>query len=310
MSHTALEHQAALVALLRARPRGMSWSEIAGEVAHMGDPVALWTALNTDSALLPDPVLDEALRRARAEVTQWAELGLNMVTVVDDLYPERLLEIRETPPFLFARGELRRSDPGMSVVGSRRATERGHAIARTAAELLIDRGLTVIAGLAAGIDTTAHQTALAAGGRTVAFIGTGIRNYYPAANRALQDQIADHGLVLSQFLPDAPPTQQSFPMRNAAMSGYGLATIVVEAGETSGTRIQARLAVEHGRPVILTDTVARTTEWGAALQDRPGVFVAGGASELAAAVDEVLGREQALGDAVGDAMRELAGSSA
>lgn len=108
----------------------------------------------------------------------------------------------------------------------------------------------------------------------MAFIGTGIRQYYPSKNRELQDQIARRGLVLSQFWPDAPPRKHHFPMRNAAMSGYGLATVVVEAGEFSGARIQARVAVEHGRPVILSDLVVERTKWGKDLLRRPDVFTA------------------------------------
>ncbi len=104
-------------------------------------------------------------------------------------------------------------------------------------------GITVISGLAAGIDTAAHVAALDAGGRTVAVLGTGINRVYPAANRELQERIACEGLVLSQFWPDAAATKKSFPLRNATMSGYGRVTIVGEAGETSGARIQARVCV-------------------------------------------------------------------
>jgi DNA processing protein len=225
---------------------------------------------------------------------------LHFVTVLDEDYPDRLRDIRETPPFLFSAGALQPDDRGMSVVGSRKASERGHQIARSAAEILAARGLSVIAGLADGIDTTAHRTALDAGGRTVAFLGTGIRQYYPAHNRALQDEIAERGLVLSQFWPDAPPTKQSFPIRNASMSGYGMGTIVVEAGETSGTRIQARLAVEHGRPVILTDVVAASTNWGAALVGRPGVHVVRSAADLGDTIDRVLEEQAALGRALAE----------
>lgn len=128
-------------------------------------------------------------------------------------------------------------------------------------------------------------------------------------NRTLQDQIARQGLVLSQFWPDAPPTKQSFPIRNASMSGYGLATIVVEASETSGTRIQARLAVEHGRPVILTDSVASSTEWGAALVGRPGVHVASGVSGLSASIDRILDGQNALRHAL-EALNGLTPSAA
>ena len=156
-----------------------------------------------------------------------------------------------------------------------------------AARILAERHLSVIAGLAEGIDTVAHRTALDLGARTVAVIGTGINKYYPAANRKLQDQIAETGLVISQFYPDSPPSKASFPMRNGTMSGYGMATIVIEAGEHSGTRIQARRAAEHGRPVILARQVAETTQWGADIARNPWVFVVGSRQDIEAAVDEI-----------------------
>jgi DNA processing protein len=172
-------------------------------------------------------------------------------------------------------------------LSSLRALSREATTNHEAAHLLVSQGLTVIAGLAAGIDTAAHRAALDGGGRTVAFLGTGITQSYPASNRTLQSEIAERGLLVSQVYPDAPPTKQSFPMRNATMSGYGLATIVIEAGEHSGTRIQARVAGEHGRPVILTDRVAATTTWGTALAERPNVYVVSSTAELARAITDV-----------------------
>ncbi len=295
---TDLEQAAALVALLRARVPRLTWNDVATELMFSGDAIETCHRLLSGDGLLADPRVEASIAEARLDVAAWLRDGLRMVTVLDEDYPDRLRDIRETPPFLFAAGALRPDDRGMSVVGSRKASERGHQIARSAAEILVAKGLSVIAGLADGIDTTAHRTALDVGGRTVAFIGTGIRRYYPARNRALQDEVAERGLVLSQFWPDAPPTRQSFPIRNASMSGYGMGTIVVEAGETSGTRIQARLAVEHGRPVILTDTVATSTTWGAALVGRPGVHVVSGAGDLHDTIDRVLEEQTALGRAL------------
>jgi len=276
---------AALLTLLR-RPVGASWNEIAAELAAAGSAVALLNEPAED-ALFASPDMEPELKQADADVRAWTEAGYRVVTVLDPEYPSRLLGIREIPPFMFYEGNLREPDDGMSVVGSRSASDWGLRLAAKAARFLVSEGLTVIAGLAAGIDAAAHQAALDAGGRTVAFLGTGITQSYPASNRALQREIADRGLVLSQFYPDAPPTKHSFPMRNATMSGYGLATIVIEAGEHSGTRIQARLAGEHGRPVILTDRVAATTTWGAALVERPNVYVVDSAADLAQAVNDI-----------------------
>jgi len=175
----------------------------------------------------------------------------------------------------------------MSVVGSRDASPRGLSVARSIAAGLVDHGITVIAGLAKGIDSAAHVAAMEAGGRTVAVLGTGINHCYPAENRALQNRIAAEGLVLSQFWPNAPPTKHTFPMRNTVMSGYGCATIVVEAGEHSGARIQARRAVAHGRPVILSDLVVKANKWPAELIDRPGVYVAGSTAEVMSIVESI-----------------------
>jgi DNA processing protein len=308
MTDHARRQRAALLALLRSKRAGQSWSEIAEDLALSRDALATLESLSNDGALIPDPKIDDLMAAAESELEAWESQGLNLVTVVDPSFPKRLLEIRETPPLLFFSGTLDDPDPGMSVVGSRAATPDGLATAARAASILVERGLSVISGLAEGIDTAAHTAALRAGGRTVAFIGTGIRQCYPTANRPLQDEIAAKGLVASQFLPDAPPTQATFPMRNAVMSGYGHATIVIEAGEKSGTRIQARLAVAHGRPVILMSRVVERTNWGRALADRPGVFIADDAGALERTIDNVMASqamlggalEAALGDAVGD----------
>ncbi|MGB3909773.1 MAG: DNA-processing protein DprA [Pseudolysinimonas sp.] len=240
-----------------------------------------------EDALFALPLDEHALAEAVLEIGRWREQGMQFVTVLDPEYPARLLDIRETP-FLFYEGELRSHDLGMSVVGSRAASAAGLELSRTVAQFLVSEGLTVIAGLAAGIDTAAHRAALDAGGRTVAFLGNGITREYPKENAALQHEIGMNGLVLSQFYPDAPPTKFTFPMRNASMSGYGLATIIVEAGELSGTRIQARLAREHGRPVILSSRVADETTWGAALAGAPGIFVASTVGQLKDAIREII----------------------
>ena len=270
--------QTALLALLRQRSGGASWNEIAAEVSAAGSAVALLNEPSED-ALFASPDLEPELKQAQADVRAWADAEYRLLTVLDPEYPSRLLGIREIPPFLFYEGTLREPDGGMSVVGSRSASDWGLKLAADAARLLVAEGLTVIAGLAAGIDTAAHQAALDTDGRTVAFLGTGIAQSYPASNRALQRQIADRGLLLSQFYPDAPPTKHSFPIRNATMSGYGLATIVIEAGEHSGTRIQARVAGKHGRPVVLTDRVAETAPRGGELVERPNVYVVGWLAE-------------------------------
>jgi DNA processing protein len=287
---------AALLALLRSRRKGQSWGSIASYVAAEGS--ALSVLREDDDALIPSPTIAAQLDAGAEELSVWSEAGYRFTTVLDSNYPRRLLDIREMPPFLFYAGDLRADDDGMSVVGSRAVSDGGRRLAKATAELLVEEDLTVIAGLAEGIDTAAHRAALDAGGRTVALIGTGISRHYPASNAALQDEIAQRGLVLSQFFPDAPPTKSSFPMRNASMSGYGLATIVIEAGEHSGSRIQARVAGQHGRPVILTSRVVESTKWGRSLAGTSNVTVVSNLAEMRSAVRKIRESPKRLDDAL------------
>lgn len=288
---------AALLTLLRSKVHGSAWGSVAAEVSIAGSAIGLLDQAD-DGALFRSAKTEDLLATATDEVRQWKRDGLTWVTVLDPGYPERLRDIRESPPFLFCAGEMREQDLGMSIVGSRAASGWGLQFAADAARLLVDSGLSVLSGLAEGIDATAHRTALDAGGRTVAFLGTGITQFYPAKNRELQSEIAQHGLVLSQFLPYTAPTKQTFPMRNATMSGYGLATIVVEAGEHSGARIQARLAGQHGRPVVLTRRVAEGTVWGSEMATRVNVRVVDGLDDLASVVAELRERPGELQQAL------------
>lgn len=278
--------RAALVALLRTRPNDMKWPQIMAEVDARSSALDLWYGLFPPN-LLDDGTETPELAEAGRDIATWQTAGLGFLTFLDDDYPAQLRAIHDLPPVLFHRGTLVPDDVGMSVVGSRNASPRGLDIARAIAAGLVDRGITVVSGLAKGIDTAAHTAALEAGGRAVAVIGTGINRYYPAESRALQDRVATEGLVLSQFWPDAPPTKHSFPMRNTVMSGYGRATIVVEAGEHSGARIQAKRAVAHGRPVILTDLVVQANTWAQELRGRPGVHVAASTAEAMATVESI-----------------------
>lgn len=279
--------RAALVALLRHPD--VAWSEVVLDVHESGGAVAALERVvaEPDTLFSAGPAAPELIADAAAAITDWEADGTRLLAFFDDEYPAQLRDIREMPPILFARGDVRVDDRAVAVVGSRSASAQGLGIARGLASALAERGVTVASGLAAGIDTAAHLAALEAGGRTVAVIGTGIRRSYPAVNWALQQRISEVGLVLSQFWPDASPTKQSFPMRNAVMSGYSAATIVVEAGEKSGARIQARLALAHGRPVVLTTAVLEN-EWAKAFVHNPGVYVAHSIGESLDIVDKLL----------------------
>lgn len=290
------EH-AHLVALLRLRPERLNWLQLAQAVVESGSAQAVWAELVGDQ-LFVDETSQAALTEAGDDVRLWSSAGLDFWPITDPQYPARVRDIHQAPPFLFSRGQRRDEDVAVSVVGSRKASARGLQMASNIARVLVEHGVTVVAGLAAGIDTAAHRTALENDGRTVAVIGTGLNVTYPAANRELQETIAQRGQVLSQFWPDAPPQPHNFPMRNAVMSGYGVATVVVEAGEHSGARIQARMAVEHGRPVILTDLVTQSTEWGKALLERPDVFLAASTAEVLDIIEGLLSRQADLHDSL------------
>ena len=295
------EERAALLLLLRSRPQGKNWTDLTAAVLERGSVEQTLADLEPDQ-LFVDPARDDALAKALDEVDVWENEGLSFLTVLDDRYPSSLREIHKAPPFLFARGEARDGDVGVSVVGSREASDRGLQMAESIATALVHLGVSVVSGLAAGIDAAAHRAALAAGGRPVGVIGTGIRKQYPARQPGASPDVAQRGLLLSQFWPDAPPQKHTFLMRNATMSGYGVATVVIEASEHSGARAQARMAVEHGRPVVLTDLVVERTQWAKSLIGRPGVHVASATADVEAVVRELLAKpgrvEHALGQLI------------
>lgn len=266
------EEQRAFLALLLASPR--RWTALAERVEEVGSAVDV---LERDASQ-PDlwgsgSGSAERLCEAERLLDQWSKQGVGFASVVAVDYPAQLLTIHQRPPFVMWMGTRAPRDArGVAVVGTRNPSAEGLARAGNLARELAERGVTVISGLAAGIDTAAHTGALAGGGRTVAVIGTGLARSYPSQNAGLQRRIAEEGLVLSQFLPDAPPTRQSFPMRNAVMSGYAAATVVIEAGWKSGARMQARLALEHGRPVFLLRSLLQH-DWARDYAARPGAYV-------------------------------------
>ena len=270
----------ALVALLRDRPGGAKWRQITDEVADCGSAVAVYDRLVVPDLFAGPEGNADRFEQAAVQINEWEAEGIGVHTVLDDTFPVQLRDVLHMPPIVFTRGRLESDTRAVAIVGSRNATSEGLINAARLATGLGERGFTIVSGGAIGIDAAAHEAALAAGARTVAVIGTGVRRYYPADNRALHDRIAATGMVLSQFMPDSPPTRGSFPMRNAVMSGYVTATVVVEAGERSGTRIQARNAVEHGRPVLLSESVYRANGWAQAMRGQPGVHVVAGLADV------------------------------
>jgi len=186
-----------------------------------------------------------------AELAQVAAAGIQIQTWDDKAYPRYLKEIADPPPVLYLKGDLQTRDQwAVAVVGTRRATAYGKQVTRQLVSDLARSGVTIVSGLARGIDGVAHQAALDAGGRTIAILGSGISQVYPPEHRRLAEQIIANGALLSDFAPDTPPEAGNFPRRNRIISGISLAVLVVEAGVKSGALITANYALEQGREVF------------------------------------------------------------
>jgi DNA processing protein len=275
-----LHETAAVVALLRRNDR--RWHHYAELIEARGSAVAVLRGDYEDPVQLDAPPLFDAsppqaedvdLDAIAEEVEAWRSEGMEVVTVLDSGYPANLRTIHNRPPLLFVLGALSTADDqSIAVVGTRKPSAEGLRVASQMAAVIADAGYTVVSGLADGIDTAAHQAALARGTRTVAVIGTGLRRSYPPKNAELQSRLGEEAAVVSQFWPDAPPTKVSFPMRNVVMSGFALATVVIEAGDTSGARTQARHALRHGRPVFLFATLLEH-RWAQEYAELPGTYV-------------------------------------
>ncbi|MBA3881195.1 MAG: DNA-protecting protein DprA [Chthoniobacterales bacterium] len=185
------------------------------------------------------------------ELQRIREFGAEVITAESATYPKQLREIHAPPIVLYVWGELiERDQHAIGVIGSRRTTHYGTESAKKLSYQLAYAGLTIVSGLARGIDTAAHQGALAAKGRTVAVIGSGLLHLYPPENAALAEKIrSGNGAVVSEFSMEVQPDRQTFPMRNRIISGWSHGILVVEAGLNSGALITASQALEQGRSV-------------------------------------------------------------
>ena len=192
----------------------------------------------------PSEKIDAALR--------WLENESNhLLTLADEDYPPQLLEIADPPPTLYLKGRRELlGRPGLAVVGSRNATPSGLLNAEAFARNLSEAGFTIISGMALGIDAAAHRGGLAGGGSSIAVVGTGLDLVYPARNKALAHDLAERGLIVSEFALGTPALAKNFPRRNRIISGLSRGVLVVEAALASGSLITARQAGEHGREVF------------------------------------------------------------
>jgi len=180
-----------------------------------------------------------------------ADAGVRIITCIDSDYPACLKLIGDYPPVLYVRGRLEPDDEiSIAVVGTRHATAYGGNVAEKFSKEIAGHGITVISGLARGIDTYSHQGALSVGGRTVAVLGNGLLKHYPPENKKLEEKIVDSGALVSEFAMNADPDKSHFPRRNRIIAGMALATVVIESDIKSGALITAELALEQGKDVF------------------------------------------------------------
>ncbi len=187
-----------------------------------------------------------------ARLVDWADKNdCGITTLVDPDYPMQLRQLYDAPPFFFHKGELIADDDrSIAIVGSRNATDYGRATAARIAGELSRHGVTIVSGMAIGVDSTSHWAALEAGGRTIAVLGSGIDVIYPHNNKKLYNKIAGQGAVISEFYPGTKPNPGNFPRRNRIIAGLSQGVIVVEAGEKSGALLTADLALSQNRKLF------------------------------------------------------------
>ena len=245
--------------LALGRIRGVGGVSFKKITARFADPAAVFRASAAELAEIEG--LHRELIHSIANFNDWAEIdkeiqraraaGIKMIPFSDAAYPASLRAIADPPPLLYVKGELRDNDSkAVAIVGSRSASDYGRRIARDLARGLVSFGLTVVSGMARGIDGMAHESALQAGGRTLAVLGSGVDRAYPPEHETLYRRISESGAVISELPMGARPIAFNFPARNRLISGLSLGVVVVEATEKSGSLITAGLAAEQGREVF------------------------------------------------------------
>jgi DNA processing protein len=237
---------------------GMTPRAGAALLSRFGDAAAALRAPVEEAASQPGVGAELAARLAsapddgevRAARRSAERAGIRILALGDPLYPPRITELPDPPLVLYARGRPAPDDDAVAVVGARRASVYGRAVAERFGRGLARAGLTVVSGLARGVDAVAHQAALDAGGRTVAVLGSGLDRIYPPEHRKLAREIEKTGALYSELAPGTPPLAHHFPMRNRIIAALGRAAVVVEARPRSGSLITARLSAELGRQVF------------------------------------------------------------
>ncbi len=261
-------------------------------VSHFGSPSAVLSASprelikveGIDKKLASNIAHHNGKAFAREQLKRLNRAGGRILTIWEKGYPELLKKIYDPPAFLYVLGEVLPEDRhAIAIVGTRHPTPYGKSVAETLSRDLAQVGLTVVSGLARGIDTIAHTAALQAGGRTLAVIGSGLDVPYPPENRKLLERIAEQGAVLSEFPMGAKPDAPNFPRRNRIISGFALGTVVVESDEDGGAMITATIALDQNREVFAVP--GNITERRSA---GPNMLIRDGKAKLVTSVDDLL----------------------
>lgn len=251
-----MEDKAYWIALNRVA--GIGAVRMTALLSSFGTAEAAWRASiqGLKAAGLDRRTLENLLQARRdldvaAEWDRVCAAGIRVITLADDDYPANLRQIDIPPPLLYIRGTLHANDLwAVGIVGTRRASVYGHEVARSVASDLAQVGVTVVSGMALGVDTVAHKAALEAGGRTLAVLGSGVDQIYPPDNRGLAHAIIEQGALISEYPLGVRPDAGNFPPRNRIISGLSKGVVIVEAGTRSGALITARYAAEQGRDVF------------------------------------------------------------
>jgi DNA processing protein len=279
------------------------WRDLADLLEKNGSPLALLGGVaagrGRDSQLLDyirssiDPARVEYWRSVLGHLMQAAP-DIRMVTVESDAYPAVLRKAYGRPPFLFVRGTLEADNHrAIAIVGSRSATPENLSVARALGRRAASSGITVVSGMASGIDSAAHQGALEGDGSTVAVIAAGIDQTVPGGDTGFLSRLLERGAVVSQFRPTSPPARSSFLQRNGVISGLSAVSVIVEGGERSGTRNEADHAMQQGRLVLLWEPAFRAQKWAQLFALNPAVRMVSSIDEVMEHVHEQVAELQA-----------------
>lgn len=260
-------------------------------IDHFKEPERAWraserdlVALGVDAKTLPLLLEKRRSLSIERELARLDRLQVQVLSIFDPDYPPRLKEIFNAPPLLYVKGEIsREDDQSIGMVGTRSPSIYGKELAARIVPELVSNGLTVVSGMARGIDSIAHSAALQAGGRTIAVLGSGIDVIYPAENRRLYERIVDQGAVVTEYPLGTKPDAFNFPARNRIISGLALGVVVVEAQQTSGALITADYALEQNREVFAFP--GRATDRGSAGCNK---LIREGRAKLVTSTDDIV----------------------